>query len=88
MLDKRSFSFITETHKYYCPSMFWEGEEKEKAATEKAKAVAKRPKNDVVPPERKKELDLLEPKKEKVKGKGWLLPKVPYLPPPEEEGED
>lgn len=43
MPDKRSFSFITETYKYYCPNMFRDVEQKEKVVIAKPKAKASMP---------------------------------------------
>lgn len=73
MSDKGSFSFITGTHRYYCPGMFWEAEQKEKITAKNAKVVAENPKTEGVPPERKKEIDILGTRKEKMKGKGVVF---------------
>lgn len=87
MFDKGSFSFITDTHRYYCPGMFWEVEQKEKIAAKKAKVVAENPKTDGVPPERKKEIDIPGTRKEKTKGKGVVFVEGPVSnSPPQRRG--
>lgn len=40
MPDKRSFSLITRTHKYYCTGIFLSAEQKEKVVEEKSKGEA------------------------------------------------
>lgn len=70
MFDRRSFSFITIIHKYYCPDMFWEVEQKEKVMGERMKTAAKWLRKEGVPLERKKESELPGVQKEKGKGKG------------------